>query len=135
MDGLGTRGLPTVFPAADVKVVGFCYSQPFDRGARIATRTDAAGKYRVVVPASGGGAFWLVPDDACPFGVVVSKEGGDLGTQTLKRGPRPSGQVLDVMVKPSRECTWLCRGRTRSHRTSTASKTKPIFRRLILVKR
>ncbi len=94
----GTVVTPDARPAAGVKIVGFWYSPPRTRkhGSRIESRTDAEGKYRVVVPVSGGGVFWLVPEDACPVGVVVPNEGGDLGKLTLKPGLRPSGQVLDA---------------------------------------
>ncbi|MFM9962531.1 MAG: M56 family metallopeptidase [Planctomycetaceae bacterium] len=94
----GTVVKPDGQPAASVKIIGYWLTRPrtSDSGSFFQSQTDADGKFRVVAPATGEAAFWLQPEEACPVGIVVPPDRGDLGTLTLKSGPRRSGQVIDA---------------------------------------
>jgi hypothetical protein len=92
-------------PAAGVKLLAYSVTdkrgEEFEYGSFADTRTDARGRFRLVLTTPGRAVLWVLPDKYAPsvHGIRNNKR-GDLGTFTLKDGIRLSCRVLDVRGKP-----------------------------------
>jgi len=91
-------------PAIGVKIQSFSAPNPdrvFDDGRFAETKTDARGRFRLVLHAKGKAVFWVLPLDYAPetHGLKDDRR-GDLGTFTLDAGVRFGGKLLDSNGKP-----------------------------------
>lgn len=101
----GTVVLPDGRPAADIPILAYSYAIPrtepdFHHGSFDRVKTDKEGRFRLVVPHPGAGAFWLQPEKFALQGHISLAGGGDIGKLTLKPGIRLAGRVLDADGKP-----------------------------------
>jgi uncharacterized GH25 family protein len=101
----GTVVAPDGKPLAGVRVLAFSVTdkrgEEFQNFSFADGRTDAAGKFRIVITTPGRGVFWILPDDYAPstHAVPVGKR-GDLGTFTAREGIRLHGKVVDTKGRP-----------------------------------
>jgi hypothetical protein len=100
----GVLRKPDGSPASGVKVLSYSNAAKqdgFEYGSFADTRTDAEGRFRLVVITPGPAVFWILPDEFCPSTHAL-KDGkrGDLGTFALRDGARLRGRVLDAQGKP-----------------------------------
>jgi beta-lactamase regulating signal transducer with metallopeptidase domain/protocatechuate 3,4-dioxygenase beta subunit len=90
---------------AGVKVLAYSRTNKktaeFEYGSFADTRTDADGRFQLVVTTPGTAVFWILPEKYAPS-LHAIKEGkrGDLGAFTLSKGSFVRGQVLDAKGKP-----------------------------------
>ncbi len=95
---------PEGAPAAGVKVQAFTSpdpSQAFPDGRWAESKTDALGRFRLVLHKKGQAVFWILPQDYAPETHVLKNDHrGDLGKFVLSPGIRFGGRVLDVTGKP-----------------------------------
>ncbi|HEV3435707.1 MAG TPA: carboxypeptidase-like regulatory domain-containing protein, partial [Gemmata sp.] len=101
----GVVKTPEGKPIAGVKVMAYSVTSKrkpgsFEYGSFAETRTDAEGKFRLTLVSPGWGVMWVLPEEYVPTTTVVQEKRGDLGTFTLKTGPRLRGTVLDAKGKP-----------------------------------
>jgi hypothetical protein len=92
-------------PAAGVKVLAYSVTNKakggFEYGSFADCRTDAQGRFRLVVTTPGEAVFWLLPEKFAPSTHrIKGGQRGDLGTFTLEPGPVLRGKVLDVRGRP-----------------------------------
>jgi beta-lactamase regulating signal transducer with metallopeptidase domain len=93
-------------PVPGVKVLAYSVTtakspDTFEYGSFVDCRTDAAGKFRLVLTTPGQAVFWILPEAYVPsiHGVPLNKR-GDLGSFTLEDGVRIKGKVLDTKGNP-----------------------------------
>jgi protocatechuate 3,4-dioxygenase beta subunit len=91
-------------PAVGVKVLAYSNTnkaRTFEYGSFAQTRTDARGRFRLVLITPGPAVFWILPEKYAPstHAVKLGKR-GDLGTFGLTDGIRLRGKVLDARGKP-----------------------------------
>jgi beta-lactamase regulating signal transducer with metallopeptidase domain len=101
----GVVQTPEGKPAAGVKVLAYSVTDrrgnEFEYGSFADTRTDAAGKFRLVLTTPGKAVLWVLPEKYSPSThAVKNNKRGDLGTFTMSDGIRLRGRVLDVRGKP-----------------------------------
>jgi beta-lactamase regulating signal transducer with metallopeptidase domain/protocatechuate 3,4-dioxygenase beta subunit len=92
-------------PASGVKVLTYSVTNKpgagFEYGSFADARTDADGRFRIVVTTPGSAVVWILPDQYAPSTHrLKDNKRGDLGTFTLREGIRVRGKVLDVQGKP-----------------------------------
>lgn len=97
----GELKTPDGKPAAGVKVMAYSVTNrrsggEFEYGSFADTRTDKDGKFRLPLTTPGWAVVWLLPEDFVPETYVVKDKRGELGTFTLKPGPRLKGVLLDA---------------------------------------
>jgi uncharacterized GH25 family protein len=95
---------PDGAPVAGIKIQAFSSPSPnriFDGGRFVDTKTDAHGRFRLVLHEKGTAVFWILPLDYAPetHGLKNDRR-GDLGKFGLTPGIRFSGRLLDVEGKP-----------------------------------
>jgi beta-lactamase regulating signal transducer with metallopeptidase domain/uncharacterized GH25 family protein len=101
----GVVRTPEGEPAAGVKVLAYSNTANtggrFEYGSFADTRTDASGRFRLVVITPGPAVFWILPEKYAPstHGVKGDKR-GDLGTFTLTKGITIRGKVVDTKGQP-----------------------------------
>lgn len=68
-------------PLAGVDIVAYSQSdgRPWLQGSFARTKTDAEGRFRIVLASSGDSVICLLPTDAAPLLCVVHQQRGDLG--------------------------------------------------------
>ena len=102
---------PAGRPAANVRISGYTYpdarrvviGESVDedtQGSFFESTTDDAGRFSVPIATPGQGAFWFLPTNAAPLGVVAPAARGDLGDVRLKAGVRTRALVVDAEGKP-----------------------------------
>src|SRR5262249_32844557 len=64
------------------------------------TKTDAQGRFRLPLVTPGWAVVWVLPEEYVPSTHVIKDKRGDLGTFTLRTGPRLRGKVLDAKGNP-----------------------------------
>ena len=101
----GVVHTPDGKPAAGVKVMAYSVTSKltqgqFEYGSFADTKTDADGKYRLTLTTPGWAVVWYLPEQYVPSTHVVKDRRGDLGTHTMRDGPRLAGKVLDAKGKP-----------------------------------
>ncbi|MBX9625087.1 MAG: carboxypeptidase regulatory-like domain-containing protein, partial [Gemmataceae bacterium] len=101
----GVVHTPDGKPAAGVKVMAYSVTSKrkqgeFEYGSFTDTKTDKDGKYRLTLTTPGWGVVWYLPEQYVPTTRVVNDKRGDLGTYTMRDGPRLSGKVLDAKGQP-----------------------------------
>jgi len=90
---------------AGVKILAYSHTNKktaeFEYGSFADTRTDADGRFQLVVTTPGTAVFWILPEKYAPS-LHALKEGkrGDLGAFTVSNGSVIRGQVLDEKGKP-----------------------------------
>jgi beta-lactamase regulating signal transducer with metallopeptidase domain len=95
---------PEGAPAAGVIVRAFSAPNPdriFDAGRWSEGKTDAHGRFRLVLHQKGTAVFWILPQELAPetHGLKNDRR-GDLGTFVLSKGIQFGGRLLDVNGKP-----------------------------------
>lgn len=101
----GVIKTPAGEPVAGIKVLAYSNtdkkSEEFEYGSFADTKTDAQGRFRLVVITPGPAVFWILPENYAPstHGVRENKR-GDVGAFTLTKGVRFRGKVLDAKGKP-----------------------------------
>jgi uncharacterized GH25 family protein len=100
----GVVETPEGKPAAGVKIQAF--SSPdanriFENGRFVEGRTDARGRFRLVLHQKGKAVFWILPLEYAPetHGLKNDRR-GDLGKFVMAPGIRFGGRLLDVEGKP-----------------------------------
>lgn len=101
----GVVHTPDGKPAAGVKVMAYSVTSKrkpgeFEYGSFADTRTDRDGKYRLTLTTPGWAVVWFLPEQYVPTTRVVNDKRGDLGTYTMRDGPRLTGKLLDAKGKP-----------------------------------
>src|SRR5262249_10282836 len=102
----GVIEAPDGKPAAGVKVLAYSVTDKatpgtFEYGSFAKTRTDDAGRFRVVLVTPGQAAFWILPERYAPsLHAVKDNKRGDLGVFGLQKGIILKGKVLDTQGKP-----------------------------------
>jgi len=91
-------------PAAGVKIQAFTSPHPnkaFPDGHWAESKTDAQGRFRLVLHEKGQAVFWILPQEFAPetHGLKNDRR-GDLGKFVLSTGIRFGGRVVDVEGKP-----------------------------------
>lgn len=68
-------------PIEGIEIVAYSQAdgRPWDAGSFSRTKTDAEGRFRVVLASSGDSLICLIPSDAPPLLCVVHQQRGDLG--------------------------------------------------------
>jgi beta-lactamase regulating signal transducer with metallopeptidase domain/protocatechuate 3,4-dioxygenase beta subunit len=93
-------------PVAGVKVLGYSKTdklpkETFEYGSFADMRTDAEGRFRIVLTTPGPAVFWILPEKFAPsLHVLKDNKRGDLGTYILEPGIALQGKVLDAQGKP-----------------------------------
>jgi beta-lactamase regulating signal transducer with metallopeptidase domain len=115
---------PDGAPLAGVFIQAYLHV-PDSFGGFHETQTDKQGRFRMTIPAPGGAALWIVPQDYAPLEVIVDEEAavnsgtvgstsgggttedpilttqrGDLGVFKLKKGLTLTGTVFSQDGKP-----------------------------------
>jgi uncharacterized GH25 family protein len=99
----GTVETPDGKPAAGIAVLAYSVTNQagtFEYGSFTRTKTDAQGRFRVVMTTPGDGIFWLLPDKYAPSTHAVGSKRGDMGIFGLQKGLILKGRVLDAQGKP-----------------------------------
>ncbi len=90
-------------PVADVKVGAYSSpdKDPTNSGRFSETKTDAQGRFHLVIHPQGPAGYWILPQDFAPeqHGLKPDQR-GDLGTFTLKKGVVLRGKAVDENDKP-----------------------------------
>jgi beta-lactamase regulating signal transducer with metallopeptidase domain/uncharacterized GH25 family protein len=89
-------------PAAGIKVTAYSkadVSNFREYGSFAYARTDAKGKFQIVIIKGGEAAYWLLPAKYAPSTHVMKKR-GDQGLFVLQEGIRLKGKLLDAKGKP-----------------------------------
>jgi protocatechuate 3,4-dioxygenase beta subunit len=93
-------------PASGVKVLAYSVTSKkqeheFEYGSFADCKTDAQGRFRLVLTTPGAAVFWLLPEEYAPSTHPVKNDKrGELGSFTLGNGIRLRGKVLDAKGKP-----------------------------------
>ncbi len=102
----GTVQTPDGRPAAGMSVKAYSNVEhaPNEQphfGSFTQTRTDAMGRFRLMLNTKGFAAVWLQPKEYAPSTYVLKdNKRGDLGTLTVVPGIRLHGRVLDAKGQP-----------------------------------
>ena len=94
---------PAGQPAADVKVMAYISPTPLKPNpwARFpSTKTDAEGRFRLIVHEKQRSVLWILPQEYAPEVHNVTNQQHDLGTFTLSPGERLTGKLRDSEGKP-----------------------------------
>ncbi len=92
-------------PAAAVRIHAFSSpgtgGLPAMGGVFSNTRTDADGRFRLVLHPAGPAVVWVVPEQFAPVTLAPKRDNrGDMGTIRLTEGVRINGRVIDAAGKP-----------------------------------
>ncbi|HJZ56023.1 MAG TPA: carboxypeptidase regulatory-like domain-containing protein, partial [Gemmataceae bacterium] len=101
----GVVQTPDGKPAAGVKLLAYSVTSKkkegtFEYGSFADTKTDAQGRFRLPLVTPGWAVVWVLPEEYVPSTHVIKDKRGDLGTFTLRTGPRLRGKVLDAKGNP-----------------------------------
>lgn len=94
---------PAGQPAAGVRVVAYISPTPLKPNpwARFpSTKTDAEGRFKLIVHEKQRSVLWILPQDYAPEVHNVTNMQHDLGTFTLTPGERLTGKLRDSDGKP-----------------------------------
>jgi hypothetical protein len=95
-------------PASGVKVLAFSKTDKltkgtFEYGSFADMRTDAQGRFRLVLTTPGNAVYWVLPEKFAPtLHALKDNKRGDLGTIVLEPGISLQGKLLDAEGKPLR---------------------------------
>src|SRR5262249_47473337 len=101
----GVLMTPEGKPAAGGKLLAYSVTSKkkegtFEYGSFAETRTDKDGKFQLPLVTPGWAVFWILPEQYVPSTHVIKDKRGDVGTFTLRTGPRLRGRVLDAKGNP-----------------------------------
>ncbi len=102
----GVLETPEGKPAVGVKVLSYSVTtkrskERFEYGSFADTKTDANGRFSLMVVTPGDAVYWVLPAKYAPSTHVLKADRrGDQGKLVLEKGIVMSGKVLDAKGKP-----------------------------------